>query len=85
MKKKAEETKIEEPSKKVSKKQKKEAEKKTLIELVNETNINRLYLINYLGDNDLLAQFYEEERKLEMKEYIEPSITEDEFKKIIGG
>lgn len=60
-------------------------ELKTLISLVNECELGRPLIILRLSINDYLNQFYDEEEKLKNNEYIEPSITEDEFKKIIGG
>lgn len=73
-------------SKKQKKKEKtKKEDLKTLIELVNESNIPRQLMIILLDENNYLNQFYEEERKLERKEIIKPSISIVEFNKIIGG
>lgn len=60
-------------------------ELKTLISLVEECELGRPLIIFRLSINDYLNQFYDEEEKLKNNEFIEPSITEDEFKKIIGG
>lgn len=84
MSKKEEETKTEtKPSSKKTNKPKEEL--KTLIELANNSDIDRFTLIIRLNKNGYLNQFYDEELKFTDGIYIKPSITESEFKKIIGG
>ena len=57
---------------------------KALIDLVTESNLRRKDIIVLLGKNGYLGQFYEEEDKRLNGLYVEPTITEQEFKKIIG-
>ena len=57
---------------------------KTLYELIISSPINTLQIISKL-DNDYLTQFYDEEDKFYKDEYVEPTLSEEEFKKIIGG
>lgn len=82
-----------EESKKSSKKKKdKQDESKvkknlplrTLIDLVDESQLRRKEIIVKLADNGYLNQFYEEEDKRRIGYPIEPTINENEFKKIIG-
>ena len=89
--------KIKKPSKKETSKSKKEVKKKvdkseidenlplrTLIELVKESGIRRKDIIVRLANNGYLGQFYEEEEKKRIGYPIKPTISEQEFKKIIG-
>lgn len=91
--------KIKNPSKKTSKQKKEDVKKekkkiesedysnlplKTLIDLVNESGIRRKEIIVLLADNGYLGQFYEEEDKRKIGYPVKPTITEKEFKKIIG-
>lgn len=55
--------------------------KKTLKELVEESNIHYPKIILMLSANNLLKQY---EYELHTNEYVKPSMTESEFKKIIG-
>ena len=84
-------------SKKTSKKEEKKSSKKgvkkeviphekleTLVDLVYKSNKNRKELIVLLANNDYLGQFYTEEDMRRNGLYVKPSLTESEFKKIIG-
>ena len=82
-------------SKKTSKKKedaKKESKKviegnpqlRTLIDLVEESGINRKDIIVRLANSGYLKQFYDEEEKRAIGYPIEPTINEIKFKKIIG-
>lgn len=55
--------------------------KKTLKELVEESNIHYPKIILMLSANNLLKQY---EYELHTNEYVKPTMTESEFKKIIG-
>ncbi len=57
---------------------------KTLVELVNESEIHRKDIIILLDRKGYLSQFYEEEDKIDSGLYVKPTLTEVEFKKIIG-
>lgn len=57
---------------------------RTLVELVNNSNIHRKELLVLLDRKGYLGQFYDEEDKIENGLYVEPTISEVEFKKIIG-
>lgn len=59
-------------------------ELKTLLDFVNESNLRRKTLISLLSREGYLSQFYEEETKMKKGIYVEPTISEQEFKKIIG-
>lgn len=58
--------------------------KKTLIELVDESEVSYISIIMDLSQNGLLDQYREEVSLNEQGISIIPSITEAEFKKIIG-
>ena len=57
---------------------------KTLVELVNESELRRKDLIILLDRKGYLSQFYEEEDKIDNGLYVKPTLSEVEFKKIIG-
>lgn len=69
---------------KVKKKKEINVRPKPLIELVEESGIRRKDIIVRLAKNGYLGQFYEEEGKRLIGYPIEPTISEEEFKKIIG-
>lgn len=71
-------------SKKTKVKKKSNLPLRTLIELVEESDIRRKDIIVRLARHNYLAQFYEEEEKRKIGYPIKPTINEDEFKKIIG-
>jgi len=56
----------------------------TLIDLVEKSDIRRKHIIVLLAEKGYLGQFYDEENKRRKGSYIEPTITEQEFEKIIG-
>ncbi|WP_405286359.1 hypothetical protein [Methanobrevibacter sp.] len=58
--------------------------KKTLVELVEESEVSIISIIMDLSQNGLLDQYREELSLKEQGIPIIPSITEAEFKKIIG-
>ena len=58
--------------------------KKTLIELVEEANVSFMSIIMDLSQNGLLQQYRDELTQKEKGITIIPSMTEAEFKKIIG-
>ena len=62
----------------------KKEDKKTLIELVEESNAGFISIIMDLSQNGLLDQYRDELTQKEKGIAIIPSITEAEFKKIIG-
>ena len=55
--------------------------KKTLKELVEESNIHYPKIILMLSANNLLKQY---EYELHTNEYVKPTMTENEFNKLIG-
>jgi hypothetical protein len=55
--------------------------KKTLKELVEESTVHYPKIILMLSANNLLKQY---EYELHTNEYVKPTMTESEFKKIIG-
>lgn len=59
----------------------KKRNKKTLKELVEESNIHYPKIILMLSANNLLKQY---EYELHTNEYVKPSMTESEFNKLIG-
>lgn len=59
-------------------------EKKTLIELVENSSVNIISIIMDLSKNGLLDQYYDEQDKKRLGLPIEASLTENEFNKIIG-
>lgn len=63
---------------------KKTEPQKTLIELVEESEVSLMSIIMDLSQNGLLNQYREEQIQKEQGIPIIPSITEAEFKKIIG-
>ncbi len=63
----------------------KNEELKTLFELVETSDLDKLTLILCLSRTGYLNQFYDEEDKYKENKYVEPSLTDDDFKKIIGG
>lgn len=68
-----------------TKKSTKKAEKKTLVELVESlTDVSLTSIVMDLSQNGLLDQYREELSLKEQGIPIIPSITEAEFKKIIG-
>ena len=71
---------------KKKKKQSKESKKelKTLYELVNDSEIDMTHIVIKLSMNGYLKQYEEEKEKIKQRNYVEPTITESEFKKIIG-
>lgn len=71
-----------EDTKKTTKK--KTEPKKTLIELVEQSEVSLTSIIMDLSQNGLLDQYREELIQKEQGIPIIPSITEAEFKKIIG-
>lgn len=77
-----------EVKKEVSKKKKDEnqsnSQLRTLIELVNESKIHRKEMLIILNNTDYLKKFYEEEDMMNKGLYVKPTISEIEFKKIIG-
>ncbi len=79
-------TKEDEKTNKTNKKPstKKEADKKTLIELVEASSVDFISIIMDLSQNGLLNQYRDEITQKEQGIPIIPSITEAEFKKIIG-
>ncbi len=58
--------------------------KKTLVDLVEESSVGFMSIIMDLSQNGLLDQYREELSLKEQGIPIIPSITEAEFKKIIG-
>ena len=58
--------------------------KKTLIELVEESPVDFISIIMDLSQNGLLNQYRDEVTQKEQGITIIPSMTEAEFKKIIG-
>ena len=81
---KKEEEAIEKNTKKTKKTSKKDEEKKTLVELVESSNVKFTSIVMDLTEHDLLNQYREELEAQEKGITIIPSITEAEFKKIIG-
>ena len=74
----------EETPKKTSPNGKSKEEKKTLLELVKSSNKSDTLIIMELSRNGYLTQFYTEEKRVLNGLEVEPTITESEFKKIIG-
>ena len=70
--------------KKVEKKKKSKEELKVLYDLVEASGIEFLSIIMDLSKNGLVDQYYTEEKLREKGIPITPTITEAEFKKIIG-
>lgn len=58
-------------------------ELKTLIELVQESSVDKGDIIIELASTDYLKQYYTEERMQREGAYIKPTLSENEFKKII--
>ena len=56
-------------------------DKKTLVELVESSNVHYPKIIMMLSSQDLLHQY---EYESTTNKHVEPSMTESEFKKIIG-
>ncbi len=79
-------TKEDEKTNKTNKKPstKKEDDKKTLIELVEASSVDFISIIMDLSQNGLLNQYRDEITQKEQGITIIPSMTEAEFKKIIG-
>lgn len=75
---------IEKNTKKTKKTSKKDEEKKTLVELVESSNVKFTSIVMDLAEHDLLNQYREELEAQEKGITIIPSINEAEFKKIIG-
>ena len=74
----------EETPKQTSPKGKSKEEKKTLLELVKSSKKSDTLIIMELSRNGYLTQFYTEEKRVLNGLEVEPTITESEFKKIIG-
>lgn len=77
----------EEPTEKTKKKSKKSKPvkvKKTLVDLVEASNLPSTSIVMDLSENNLLEQYRSEVEAKELGIPIVPSLTEDEFKKIIG-
>lgn len=70
--------------KKVGKKKKSKDELKVLYDLVKASDVGFLSIIMDLSKNGLLNQYYTEEKQREKGIPLIPTITEAEFKKIIG-
>ena len=70
--------------KKTSPKGKSKEEKKTLLELVKSSKKSDTLIIMELSRNGYLTQFYTEEKRVLNGLEVEPTMTESEFKKIIG-
>lgn len=70
--------------KKTSSKGKSKEELKTLLELVENSNKSNTLIIMELSRNGYLTQFYTEEKRVLNGLEVEPTMTESEFKKIIG-
>ena len=58
--------------------------KRTLIDLVESSNLSNTDIVMTLSENNLLTQYREELEAKILGIPIVPSLTEDEFKKIIG-
>lgn len=65
-------------------KTKNEGELKTLLELVENSTVSKFKIGINLSRKGYLKQYHEEERKRDAGFPVEPSMTENEFKKIIG-
>ena len=74
----------EETPKKTSPKGKSKEEKRTLLELVKSSKKSDTLIIMELSRNGYLTQFYTEEKRVLNGLEVEPTMTESEFKKIIG-
>ena len=61
-----------------------ELQVKSLVEFVNDSDISRKKLLILLDRKGYLSQFYEEEDMMKSGLYVKPTVTEDEFNKIIG-
>lgn len=75
---------VEEKNTKKSTKKKQSKDNKILVDLVEEFGVDKFSIIMDLSKNGLLDQYHEEIKLKELGVPIKPSITEDEFKKIIG-
>lgn len=73
-----------ETPKKETPKRKSKEELKTLLELVKNSDKSDTLIIMELSRNGYLTQYYTEEKRVLNGLEIEPSMTESEFKKIIG-
>lgn len=63
---------------------KNKGQKLVLIDLVEQSGVDEISLIMDLSKNGLLDQYHDEIRLKKLGVPIKPSITENEFKKIIG-
>lgn len=63
---------------------KQQSKKQILIDLVEKAGVDEISIIMDLSKHGLLDQYYDEIRLKKIGVPIEPSITENEFKKIIG-
>jgi len=63
---------------------KKQSKKLVLIDLVEQSGVDEISIIMDLSKNGLLDQYHDEIRLKKLGVPIKPSITENEFKKIIG-
>lgn len=75
---------VEDTSKKVTKNNKSNGELKTLIELVDNSKVGKFIIGVKLSKSGYLKQYHEEEKLRKGGFPIEPSMTEEEFNKIIG-
>ena len=57
---------------------------KTLVELVENSDKSKTLIMMELSRKNYLSQFYSEEKKVLEGFIVEPTMTETEFKKIIG-
>ena len=74
---------VEDTSKKVTK-NKSKGDLKTLIELVDNSKVGKFIIGVKLSKSGYLKQYHEEEKLRKGGFPIEPSMTEEEFNKIIG-
>ena len=74
---------VEDTSKKVTK-NKSKGDLKTLIELVDNSKVGKFIIGVKLSKSGYLKQYHEEEKLMKGGFPIEPSMTEEEFNKIIG-
>lgn len=63
---------------------KQSSKKKVLIDLVEQSGVDEISIIMDLSKHELLEQYHDEIRLKNLGVPIKPSITENEFKKIIG-
>ena len=75
---------VEAPEKDVKPISKNKGDLKTLLELVENSTVSKFKIGINLSKKGYLKQYYEEERRHKAGFPIEPSMTELEFKRIIG-